>query len=135
MSVNATSPYETVRPGEDIGQFKLLSVNQKEIELEWHGKKVHKMVDELMDNSQTPAAAQQQQADAAAGRSAAPQPTTVQPPEPPSEKGPGESNQFGTAACQQNDSSPYGTVRDGYRKIERVTPFGHVCLWEQVGGK
>jgi len=138
MSVNAGSPYETIRPGEAIGQFKLLSVNQKEIELEWHGKKVHKLVDELMDNSQSQASAQQpqQSPEAAMFRtSAQPPQAAAKPAEPPTERGPGEANQFGTAACQQNDATPFGTVRDGYRKIERVTPFGRTCLWEQVGGK
>jgi hypothetical protein len=137
MSLNANSPYETIRPGEEIGQFKLLSVNQKEIELEWHGKKVHKLVDELLDNSQSQSQAgapQQQQIDPSFRTVITPQ-AAAPPPEPPAEKGPGEANQFGTAPCQQNDTTPFGTVRDGFRKIERITPFGRTCLWEQVGGK
>jgi hypothetical protein len=129
MSTTASSPYEMVRPGDTIGPFKLLSVNQKEIELEWHGKKVLKAVDELLDNSQTAAAAGGQPD----VRAAAPV-VAARPAEPPSEKGPAEVNQFGTASCQPNDSTPFGTVRDGMRKIQRVTPFGSVCLWEPVGG-
>jgi hypothetical protein len=132
MSVNAASPYEMIRPGETIGQFKLLSVNEKEIELEWHGKTIHKLAEELADNSQ--ASGDQPQA-AGAARSAAAAPVTYQPPEAPSEKGPGPQNQFGTANCQTDDSTPFGTVRDGMRKTERVTPFGRICLWESVGGK
>src|ERR1051326_9256800 len=60
LSKTATSPYETIHPGETIGEFKLLSVNTKEIELEWNGKTVRKAVDELLDNSQSAAADQQQ---------------------------------------------------------------------------
>ena len=41
-----------VHPGDDIGQFKLLSVNEKEVELEWHGKKIHKLADELRDTAE-----------------------------------------------------------------------------------
>jgi hypothetical protein len=135
MSENSASPYEMVHPGDDIGQFKLLSVNEKEVELEWHGKKIHKLADELKDTSEpTP-----NQAQVAGPRGVVPAvaaaPVTYTPPEQPSEKGPAEVNQFGTAACQPNDSTPFGTVKDGMRKTQRVTPFGKICLWESVGPK
>jgi hypothetical protein len=133
MSATAASPYEMIHPGETIGQFKLLSVNEKEIELEWHGKTIHKLADELIDNSQS--AGDQSTAASAARSAAAAAPVTYQPPEAPSEKGPAQQNQFGTANCQANDSTPVGTVRDGMRKVERATPFGKVCLWESVGAK
>lgn len=130
MGVTATSPYEAVHPGEMIGQFKLLSVNEKEIELEWHGKKVKKSVDELLDNSHSQGA----QADSGAVRTAAA--PVNRPAETPTEKGPGEQHDnFGTASCQANDSTPDGTVKDGYRKIHRQTPFGNICMWEKVGGQ
>jgi hypothetical protein len=132
LSKTAGSTYETVHPGESIGDFKLLSVNTKEIEFEWNGKKVRRAVDELTDNSQN--TADQQQA-AAAGRPANAPVAPPPPQEPPSAKGPGETNQFGTASCQPNDSTPDGTIRDGYRKVHRQTPFGNICLWESVGGK
>ena len=132
MGVTATSPYEAVRPGETIGQFKLLSVNEKEIELEWHGKTVKKSVDELLDNSHSQGAP----ADAGAARTSAVPLAVARPVEPPSEKGPGEQHDnFGTASCQPNDTTPDGTVRDGYRKIHRSTPFGNICLWEKIGGQ
>jgi len=133
LSVTKTSPYEMIHPGETIGQFRLLSVNQKEIELEWHGKTVHKLADELTDNTSSSDDSPRPAGGAAAvvAAPAAPPP----PQEAPSEKGPGEQNQFGTAPCQANDSTPVGTVRDGMRKIERVTPFGKICLWESVGAK
>jgi hypothetical protein len=132
MGVTAASPYEPVRPGETIGEFKLLSVNEKEIELEWHGKKVKKSVEELLDNSHS----QGQQADAGAVRTAAAPPPVSRPAElPPADRGPGTQHEnFGTADCQANDTTPDGTVRDGYRKIHRQTPFGNVCMWEKVGG-
>jgi hypothetical protein len=135
MGLTATSPYEIVHPGESIGQFKLLSVNEKEIELEWHGKKVHKLVDELTDNSQSaPAAVAAQTADAGQGRPVNAPPVSAPPQEPPSQKGPGEEHSaFGTASCQANDTTPDGTVVNGYRKIHRRTPFGNICMWEQVG--
>jgi hypothetical protein len=134
MSVTATAPYEPVHPGETIGQFKLLSVNEKEIEFEWHGKKVRKSVDEMLDNSTAPP--QQQQADAGVGRPVNAAPVSAAPAAPPAERGPGEHfDNFQTASCQPNDTTPDGTVRDGYRKIHRQTPFGNICMWEKVGGQ
>ena len=133
LSVTKTSPYEMIHPGEAIGQFKLLSVNEKEINLEWHGKTIHKLADELMDSTSSPS---DDQPRTGAGVAAAAPPAAPPPPqEAPSEKGPGEPNQFGTAPCQANDSTPIGTVRDGMRKTERVTPFGKICLWEAVGAR
>jgi hypothetical protein len=133
MSITATSPYEPIRPGETIGQFKLLSVNEKEIELEWHGKKVRKAVDEMLDNSQS--GSSQAQADAGAPRTGVAAPAPVQQVvEGPKSEGEHFDN-FGTASCQQGDTTPDGTVKNGYRKIHRQTPFGNICMWEKVGGQ
>jgi hypothetical protein len=30
------------------------------------------------------------------------------------------------------DTTPAGTVRDGYRKLVTQTPFGNACRWELV---
>jgi len=135
LSVSATTPCEMIHPGETIGQFKLLSVNEKEIALEWHGKTIHKLAEELMDNSASSTDQQQAATGARPGLAASVAAPAAKPPEPPSEKGPGEQNQFGTASCQTNDSTPVGTVTNGMRKVERVTPFGRICLWESVGAK
>jgi hypothetical protein len=35
-------------------------------------------------------------------------------------------------ACQPGDTSPAGTVVDGYKKIVEQTPFGPACRW--IGG-
>jgi len=131
MGKTATSPYEIVHPGETIGEFKLLSVNEKEIELEWHGKKVRKAVDELIDNSHSSEVAQAP--DPGQGRPANAPPVSAPPP-PPADTGPGEEHpQFDSASCQPNDTAPDGTVRNGYRKVHRQTPFGNICMWLKVG--
>jgi len=131
MGKTASSPYEIVHPGETIGEFKLLAVNEKEIELEWHGKKVHRSVDELTDNSAQ--AAPVEAVNAGLGRPANAPPVSAPPP-PPQELGPGEKHDnFDNASCLANDTTPDGTVKDGYRKIHRLTPFGNICLWEKVG--
>jgi len=123
LSVNKDSPHEALSPGDTIGQFKLLSVNTQEITLEWNGQVIHKSVEELLDRS-------------GAAPAAAPANVVAAPPPPPavtSSKGPGEATQFGIKTCQPNDSTPEGTVVDGYRKTSRQTPFGNSCFWEPAG--
>ena len=38
----------------------------------------------------------------------------------------------GYKTCTPGDSSPAGTVADGYRKVLVATPFGNSCHWEEV---
>jgi hypothetical protein len=123
LSVNKNSPHQALSPGDTIGQFKLLSVNTQEIALEWNGQVIHKSVEELLDRGEP--------APAAAG---APNAAAAPPPPPPamSDKGPGTDTQFGIKTCQPNDSTPEGTVADGYRKTSKATPFGSACYWEKV---
>ena len=123
MGVKAGAPHEAIHPGETIGQFKLLSVNTQEIVLEWDGKTIHKTVDEMTDNSGPAPQA------GASGRTEAPPPAAAPPPVPV-RAGPGEQTQFGIRACAPNDSTPVGTVQDGYRKVNKPTPFGPSCYWE-----
>jgi hypothetical protein len=127
LSVNKNAPHQALSPGDRIGQFKLLSVNTEEIALEWNGQVIHKSVDELSDHSGPPS-----------GGGGDPVALHAPPPpaaatEQPSAKGPGTDTQMGIKTCQPNDSTPEGTVVDGYRKTSRATPFGSACYWEPVG--
>lgn len=125
LSLSGTSAHEAIRPGDTIGQFKLLSVNAEEIVLEWDGKQIHKLVDELTshETASAPAAA------ADNTRAAAP-PAAPPPPQPEVRAGPGTDTQFGIKTCVPNDSTPAGTVQDGYRKVIKPGPFGNSCYWE-----
>ena len=125
LSETNNSPHQAVHPGETIGQFKLLSVNSTEMTLEWDGKEIHKLVNELMATA-TPAPAQPQ----AAARTDAP-PTPAAPP-PPTPSGPGEMTQFGSKVCNVNDGQAEGAVVDGFRKVVYKTPFGQQCVYEPV---
>jgi len=127
LSQTANSVHETVHPGEQIGQFKLLDVTSDEIAFEWDGNIVRKRVDTLIDRSTAPVVA------STAGRTeqpaaAAPPPTVNRTP-----LGPGEDTGRGSKVCQPNDSTPAGAVVDGYRKIIAPTPFGDSCRWDPVG--
>jgi hypothetical protein len=114
-----------LHPGETIGQFKLVDVNSNEITLEWEGKTIRKNVDELLDRGAT------QQPVAQAARTeqpAAPAPAAVKTP-----TGPGADTGAGFKRCEPSDSTPAGTVVDGYRKVVNPTPFGEACRWDPVG--
>jgi hypothetical protein len=128
LSVTKASAHEAVRPGQAIGEFTLVSVNTREIEFTWKDRSIHKLVDELEDNTG---------AQAAAARTEAPVPAYAPPPPPPqpaspAAPGPGEETHFGVKLCNPGDTSAVGSVVDGYRKVMSPTPFGSSCLWEPV---
>lgn len=119
-------PHLDIHPGEPIGQFTLVSVNNDELTFDWNGQKVTKTTDELTDHKQI-AAVQEQ---AATERTAAPPPAAA--PAQPALVGPGEMTGFGFKTCNINDGLDPGTVKDGYRKTITSTPFGKTCTWDAV---
>ena len=124
LSAVAGSAQQAVRPGERIGQFKLVDVNTEEIVFEWDGQIVHKKLNEVGDRG-----SQQAQPVETAARTEAPAaaaPTNKTP------MGPGGDAGRGYRSCEINDSNPPGTVADGFRKVMLPTPFGQVCRWEPV---
>jgi hypothetical protein len=128
LSVTASSAHQGLHSGESIGPFKLVDVNSDEITLEWEGKTIRKNVDELLDRSASQAAAPT--AVTARTEQSAP------PPAPAVAKtttGPGADTGAGFKRCEPNDSTPPGTVVDGYRKVVSPTPFGEACRWDPVG--
>ncbi len=124
LSVNKDAAHEAVRPGGQIGQFKLLSVNSEEMTLEWQGETVRKNVNELSARAAEPTAP------APEARTEAPAPAA---PPPPVKSGPGESTAFGFKTCTVNDGHPEGAVVEGYKKVMHQTPFGTSCTYEPVG--
>ena len=112
---------QAVHIGEEIGQFKLVDVNKEEIAFEWDGQTIRKKLSELA-RSQAPPAAQ-----------AAPEPVAAAaappPPPQPVKAGPGNEVGAGYRACVPGDTTPAGSVVDGYRKIVNNTPFGEQCVW------
>jgi hypothetical protein len=127
LSEKSGSPNRAFRAGDTIGEFKLVAVNAEELVFEWEGQKVAKKMEELRER----AASETSSGAEAAARAPSPPPPPVQAQAPVSERplGPGESA-GGVRVCQPGDSSPPGTVVDGFRKVVSVTPFGRVCRWE-----
>ncbi|MEO8596304.1 MAG: hypothetical protein ABI759_23500 [Candidatus Solibacter sp.] len=119
-------PEKAVKPGESIGQFKLVDVTRDEIAFAWNynGQIARRGLRELADNS---AAA----APAADNRPAS---ATAPPPPPPMQAvyGPGELTGFGFKTCVPNDTTPEGSIVQGFRKTITTTPFGKSCRWDPV---
>jgi hypothetical protein len=115
-------PEKAIKPGESIGQFKLVDVTTSEITFAWNfnGELARRSLRELADTG-APAVDSR-----AAAASAAAQPAAKAP------VGPGALTGFGTKECQANDSTPDGTVVGGFQKKSITTPFGKSCVWDPV---
>jgi len=114
------------RPGDKVGDFKLVSVSASAIVFDWEGKRVEKTLEEIMDRSAL-------QQPAAAAADATPRPVAAAPAPPPpanAPAAPGVSMGGDFKACVAGDNSPAGTVTDGMRKVVSSTPFGATCRWE-----
>lgn len=125
LSEAANSPQKSVKPGDTIGQFKLVDVSTQEIFFEWNGELVRRRLDELTDRGR-------QSSNAQAGP-AAPQAPPPAAPVIKTPTGPGEMAPQGYKVCNPNDSTPDGAVVDGYRKVAYSTPFGSACRWDPLG--
>ena len=126
-------PQKGYRAGDKIGEFTLVSVNNKEIVFEWEGKQVAKRLDEIMERNQVaqqetaaPAAPAAAPAQSAAANLAADSNLGSNP------NGPGKDAGGNIHMCNPGDTSPPGTVVDGLEKKVNTTPFGVTCRWEPV---
>jgi hypothetical protein len=124
-----------IHPGDQIGEFTLVTITSQEITLEWDGKQITKPVDELIDRSAPPSA----QAGAEASTPRPSQNASSQTPQSPQpsrqqakagESAPGVVLNDRLRACQSGDTSPPGTVSGGFRKVVTPSPFGNMCRWE-----
>ena len=110
LSERSGAQHRSYRPGEKIGEFKLVAIAGKEVHFEWDGKPVKKHLDELMDKKSLEAPAPAAQATPAP---AAPAATTLAPPK----AGPGVELGQDSRACVPGDTSAPGTVKDGFSKV------------------
>ena len=111
--------------GEKVGDFTLMAVEDDQLVLGWEGQEIRKKLQELRPQPGTPAPQ-------AAITPAAPPGVVVQSVAAPVVAGPGAQLTPNMRACVVGDTSPAGTVRDGYRKVVNQTPFGSSCRWEPV---
>lgn len=123
--------------GDPVGDFRLAAIEPDGLVFEWEDRTIRAKFEELRDKSEAPPAQPQRAA----------QPVKASPPQPAAQeqgaavstvsslgdtKGPGGEAGAATRPCQPGDTSPAGTVSDGYRKVLARTPFGQTCYWEKV---
>ena len=110
--------------GENIGEFKVIALSRETASFEWDGKRIDRKLEELSERNSAPAPAEAAAAMAAANPNAPTRAINVAP-DPVKQVTIGDN----VKACQPGDSSPAGTVVDGYRKVSEATPFGNACRW------
>ena len=124
MSEGPGAQHQEVGLGDKIGQFTLIAITRDEIELEWRGEKLTRKIADLVDRAGP-------QVQATGRAPAAPPPPTATNVAPVAAR-PDFDLGSGHRACARGDSSPNGTVADGYRKTVRDGPFGEICEWVAV---
>jgi hypothetical protein len=122
------------RAGDVIGDYKIVSFDSRTIVFEWEGQKFPKNIQDLADRDPQTAALLNTQN----RQNVSPQETAAAPAAQvlsntgSSAKGPGADTGGGMRACAPGDTSPAGTISDGYKKMVSDTPFGKACGWEKV---
>ncbi len=134
--------------GEKVGPFKLVSFDQEKLVFEWDGKTVERKPGELKEKASS-AAASAASAPGSGELLPNPPPPLVQPgadnsgarriggsasasDEPKVSEKIGKDNGGGIRMCVPGDTSPAGTIIDGYKKKITTNMFGQTCMWEQV---
>lgn len=136
MSAKKGEPQKGFRAGDPIGDYKIVSFDNRTITFEWDGQKFTKNVQELVDRDAQSAALLSRQNVQNVPEPAAAAPATSSPQvlsnTGGTSGGMGIDTGGGIRACAPGDTAAPGTVSDGYRKVVSETPFGKVCRWERV---
>jgi hypothetical protein len=146
MAEKTGAPSAPYRAGDMIGEFKIAALDPQNITFEWNEKLLTRKIEDLIDRSGPTDASGGGRAVIAAA--SAPPAGNIQPQaqpqiQPQNNSVQGSSVQGGTPAmgveigapghseraCTPGDSSPAGTVVDGYRKTTAGSPFGVICRW------
>ncbi|MEZ5401715.1 MAG: hypothetical protein R2729_18725 [Bryobacteraceae bacterium] len=144
LSEKAGGTQKGYRVNDQVGPFKVAKLSKDEIVLEWKDKKFVKTIAELKAKETAPAGA-----DGGAPPAEEPpakklsengsvmidHPVTKEEEFKEMQKKASGSNPWidtgGTNhACAPGDSTPVGTVMNGYRKVTRPSMFGQACFWE-----
>lgn len=130
LSTASNSAQKRYHAGEEIGPFKLVGFDHEKITFDWNGKTVERKLEELTSKEAPPpqqvanTAAPPPPAQAAGSLASA----------PAANSGPalGLEQASGMRGCAPGDTSPAGTVLDGFKKVTNQTLMGKSCWWEPV---
>jgi hypothetical protein len=134
-------PQKSYHAGDTIGEFKVLRFDPDKITFEWNGKTVERKPRDIMAKEAAPATTTAAPAAAAPATAARPSVAAIKPAAPQaaasavaSKDDPlfGPETRPGVRACVGGDTSPNGTLHDGYKKTSSNTMFGEICTWEKV---
>lgn len=123
-------------PGDMIGEWKIVSIDNQFVVFEWEGKEFQKRLDELLDKTTLTA-----EGPTPGGGPPSASATNLTPPPPPAVQTLSSSGRPGepgvdlggnVKGCAAGDTSPAGTVSGGMRKVITSTPFGSSCHWESA---
>jgi Tfp pilus assembly protein PilP len=116
-----------VRTGDKIGDLKVVKLNADKISFEFEGEVKEVNVQDLIDRGGHAEVAAASAGDASVSQN----PANVAAQKPPPPAKPGVEVGLGSQgkACQPGDTSPGGTVVDGYKKVIKINPFGSECSW------
>jgi hypothetical protein len=136
MSEKAGVAGRSVHAGDIVGEFKIAALDTENVTFDWDGKQISRKIDDLIDRSNGPGAAGAQSAAVQPGANPN-SPAPAAPAPPPNNvqqvaAGPGKDIGGGIRACVPGDTSPPGTVANGFRKSSVPTPFGPRCNWTPV---
>jgi hypothetical protein len=142
MAEKKNDPAVPVHQGDTVGEFTIVSLDPLNVTFGWNGKEISRKIDDLIDRSGP--------ANNAGGAAVNIQPAPPQVTSLPVPQMPPQSNTVQTSnlqpgsgtigieigapghserACTPGDSSPAGTVIDGYKKTTASSPFGVICRW------
>jgi hypothetical protein len=136
MSEKSGVAGRSVHAGDTIGEFKIAALDTQNVTFDWDGKQISRKIEDLIDRSNGPGAAGAQSAAAQPATNS--NPVIQAAPTPPQNNGqqvaavPGKDVGGGVHACVPGDTSPSGTVANGFRKSSVATPFGPICNWTPV---
>lgn len=130
LSMPGEEGQRAYRIGESVGGFVLAGISADELTLQWEGGVVRRSLNDLTPQDE-------QNVSTAAVRRAPPPPKPAAQEKPKStvlsnntNSGPSDIDMGGgMLACRPGDTSPSGTVFNGYRKLVTQTPFGAACRW------
>ena len=135
LSEKSGTAQKGYHPGDTIGEWKVVSIDNTYVVFGWDGKEYQKRIDELLDRAPIEVAAAPTPAPvtpaAAAPKNSA---TSLSASSPSADKnGPGKDVGGGYYACNAGDDSPAGTVVNGLKKVITSSPFsGSICRWESA---
>jgi hypothetical protein len=129
---NGNAGQQGYKVGEKIGEFTLKAATQKEITFEWEGKSITKSLDDLRGVAREAAGPGANTPGMVANANMASAGVPAGPPKPvePARAAPGADIGGGRKGCLPGDTSPGGTIAEGFRKTSTTYAFGPICFWE-----